>query len=67
MTLQAASGGDQVRQRAATVRWLRVTPKWKITISREKLTDERRARIAKPAYRLYEQRDRQDGYAPKTG
>lgn len=63
MTLQSASGEDQAKQKPATVRRLRMTPKGKITVSREDLRDERRARIAELAYRLYEQHDRQDGYA----
>jgi hypothetical protein len=41
-------------------RRLRVTPKAKIPS--EKLTEERRIRIAELAYQLYEQRDREDGH-----
>ena len=64
MTLQLPSVGDQPKQGAPTVRWLRVTRnKWKITVSVENPTEERRALIAKLAYRFYEQRGRQDGHA----
>lgn len=63
MTLHSASGGDQAKQRAATVRRLQVTPKGKITVSLENQTEERRALVAELAYRFYEQRNREDGHA----
>jgi hypothetical protein len=41
---------------------IRVIRKGKISAPSENLTDERHARVAEIAYRLYEQRDRHDGH-----
>lgn len=38
-------------------------PRWKVTVSSAKRTDERRSRIAEVDCRLYQQRGREDGHA----
>ncbi|MGE3977023.1 MAG: DUF2934 domain-containing protein [Nitrospira sp.] len=52
----------QDKQRAASEPKVQEPPKESIEIVSVQITDDIQARIARAAYQLYEQRDRQDGY-----
>ena len=55
-------GSSSERAEGSRRKKILVTRKGKIVAPSENLTDERRARVAEIAYRLYEQRDCHDGH-----